>query len=232
LISELRIPRPEDGIPVDQDAVSQLSQRKKGTKVIEPKKLTVKLRHLLRSQLNNKPPELIRPALRSINLVIPEFDIWDRPLPRKRVKNLEKKHFAQLLDRVLPPIPKDEWNHLRDMVKGKKAFEGPITRRIGRKQAADELSWLQEHIRREKKPEYEAEEPQVRKDDYHKITPRFMRRMLLQVWKQCPMMEWNDQSKNWDVRWGGLVELADGQDNDVHGDELGLFEDVRVSNPS
>ena len=113
---------------------------------------------------------------------------------------------------------------MRDIVNGKKEFEGPIARRLGRKQDVDEFSWLREHILREKRPEYETEQRHVRKGGYHNITPRFMRRMLLQVWKQCPMMEWNNQSKKWDVKWGG-------QDNDVHDDELSIFEDIRASKP-
>ncbi|EKG14086.1 hypothetical protein MPH_08829 [Macrophomina phaseolina MS6] len=91
-----------------------------------------KLRTLLESQRQSAHPvELRRAKLKSTYLEVPLHNIWMRPFPRKREKNLVKKWYASVLDKVLPPLPEGDWERLRDLVSGARRWEGLRRRRPG-----------------------------------------------------------------------------------------------------
>jgi hypothetical protein len=75
--------------------------------------------------LERKP--IIGPAhakrLKKVTLDISRLNIWKRPLPQKRAKNLLNRWFLNLEKLVLPPIPLEEWTHLQSLVLGDKPFQ-------------------------------------------------------------------------------------------------------------
>ncbi|KAL1645428.1 hypothetical protein SLS58_003735 [Diplodia intermedia] len=78
-----------------------------------------KLRALLESQRSDaRPVELRRAKLKTTYLEVPLTNIWMRPFPRKRERNMVRKWYASVLDKVFPPLPEDEWERLRDLVSG------------------------------------------------------------------------------------------------------------------
>ncbi|OJD35453.1 uncharacterized protein BKCO1_1700054 [Diplodia corticola] len=90
------------------------------------------LRALLESQMSDaRPIEMRRAKLKSAHLEVPLTNIWMRPFPRKREVNMVHKWYATVLDKVLPPLPEDEWERLRDLVSGARKWSGLKRRRPG-----------------------------------------------------------------------------------------------------
>ena len=167
--------------------------------------LTPPLRALLRSQIQASPPTLTRTNPRRIDPVIPELNTWLRPMPRVRVKNMQKKHYALLLDRVLPPLPTAEWNRLRDLASGKVKPAEPVPRRkrdvsivhssVAIPTATSALEMVVKYGKVPMRPLGGRRNP-------HTMTPRFMRRLYVEVFSQCPLMNWDAEGKQWKVVWG------------------------------
>ncbi|KAI9669282.1 MAG: hypothetical protein M1831_000317 [Alyxoria varia] len=88
-------------------------------------RLTPPVLRLLRSQYTSKVPDFARKTLpKNREPNIPENDVWKRDVALKRVKNLIKKWHRTVLDRMLPPLEKEEWQRLRDLATGKLRFWG------------------------------------------------------------------------------------------------------------
>ncbi|GME27087.1 hypothetical protein BKCO1_1700054 [Neofusicoccum parvum] len=91
-----------------------------------------KLRALLESQKRAaRAVELRRAKLKSTSLEVPLTNIWMRPFPRKRERNMVRKWYASVLDKVFPPLPEDEWERLRDLIMGTCKWRGLERRRPG-----------------------------------------------------------------------------------------------------
>lgn len=167
--------------------------------------LTPQLRALLISQIRNSPPSLTRANPRRLQPEIPELNSWLRPMPQKRIKNMKKKHYAYLLDRVHPPLPKDEWFRLRDLASGRTKIPNNLQppRRKSAGSEDDGSPWLartalEQVVKYGKVPDRAFENQKA-----HDITPRFMQRLYAQVFSQCPLMELEDAATNrWKVTWG------------------------------
>ncbi|KAK3699717.1 hypothetical protein LTR37_016322 [Vermiconidia calcicola] len=175
------------------------------TAAITPKRLqtlelTPQLRVLLVSQIKRPPPNLTRSNPRRLDPDIPALNTWLRPMPQKRVKNMKKKHYAQLLDRVQPPLPKEEWMKLRDFAYGKVSFGGTVSRRKAQASSQDDLtgSALEMVVQFGKVPDKAFGNREA-----HAITPRFMKRLYAQVFAQCPLMDFKAGTNEWKVIWGG-----------------------------
>ncbi len=165
--------------------------------------LTPQLHALLRSQMKVAPPALTRRNPRRLELVIPELNNWLRPMPQVRIRNMKQKHYADLLDRVLPPLPAEEWRRLRDLASGKTAIEAIKSRRISSSHTPDDLavggSALEMVVMHNKIPSKAFDSKEG-----HTITPRFMRRLYAEILSQCPHMELAAGSADrWVVTWGG-----------------------------
>ncbi|KAH7052185.1 hypothetical protein B0J12DRAFT_571832 [Macrophomina phaseolina] len=174
-----------------------------------------KLRTLLESQRQSAHPvELRRAKLKSTYLEVPLHNIWMRPFPRKREKNLVKKWYASVLDKVLPPLPEGDWERLRDLVSGARRWEGLRRRRPGipsHMSAYDVLklanitvleSLLQDSMETKQLPK---QLPGKRRAQ--NITPRLMRRLWAKVFSQCPVLRWNEDKRAWTVEWGSWEHL-------------------------
>ncbi|KAF2762143.1 hypothetical protein EJ05DRAFT_198942 [Pseudovirgaria hyperparasitica] len=62
---------------------------------------------------------------------VPANNIWEKPIPRKRLKNLARSWDARVLSAISLPLPAEDYERLRDMASGKVPFEGVRTRRPG-----------------------------------------------------------------------------------------------------
>lgn len=142
-----------------------------------------------KAQKGQPPINLSRVAIKRFHAEIPDENSWGRPMPLKRVRNAKKVAYKKLIDRLLPPLPLEEWERLRDLATGKLKVEIP-KRRSANDKGTDKLS--------------------------HELTPRFMRRMWGRVFIQCPAMAGSHADGKWKVQWGALKpELAQGhQDAD------------------
>lgn len=187
----LRELMPKKPIPVDETALQELADalesNRSSPNVKEPR-LTEKMVALIRSQKAQKDQMFTKPNLKSTKPEIPEINSWGRPFPRNRAKNIKKQWYKETLERLMPPLPEEEWYRLKDHALGKVPWEGPRKRRV--------LS-PGEHA------------PLVGRNDnvtqsWHTFTQRYMRRMWEDVFQQCPLMEWDNALSRWKVTWGSV----------------------------
>jgi hypothetical protein len=76
--------------------------------------------------LERKPPfigDAYGKRLRKVTFNVSKLNIWKRPLPQKRAKNMLNRYFLNLEKLILPPIPQEEWAHLQSLVQGDKPFQ-------------------------------------------------------------------------------------------------------------
>ena len=128
--------------------------------------------------------------------VLPATNTWGRSMPRKRVVNAKRQRYNKLLDKILPPIPEDEWIRLRGLAAGQISNDGPPPRRV-------RLAGL-------------PELPSLR--DRHILTTRFMRRLWANIFLQCPKMEWDAVKRKWSIVWGNVDEIRPKDARAVNGD--------------
>ncbi|KAL8828708.1 MAG: hypothetical protein Q9191_002435 [Dirinaria sp. TL-2023a] len=172
----------------DSKALEELSliieDRHKNLESKEPR-LSEKLSALIRAQRFQKDSLFAKKNIRSAEPSIPEQNIWLRPFPKKREKNIRKQWYAETMDRLMPPLPEADWNRLKDLSSGRLSWEGP-------------------------RPPRQRAEGQYMTDEYgsdwdsdsHELTPRYMRHMWENVFVQCPMMWWHTERQRWWVSWG------------------------------
>lgn len=100
-----------------------------------------KLKALLESQRHQRfvRDSANRSPVRSLVLKIPERNVWERPMPRKREKNMVIEWYARLLASAFPPLPEHAWMRLRDLACATTPWEGPVKRRARPASAPDRL---------------------------------------------------------------------------------------------
>ena len=202
----------DDRTESQSDFQSETARDEGDTTATSKVQLTLQLRTLLRSQMRVKPPNLTRPNPRRLEPDIPELNSWLKPMPVKRVKKAREKHYALLLDRVLPPLPTEEWYGLRNLASGKAEPVEPSARRIPA--ASGDVGVESRGSALEMVVQYGKVPKRVFKNkEAHKITSRFMRRLYKQVFSQCPLMEWDTAREEWKVTWGeqALNIICDGR---------------------
>jgi hypothetical protein len=87
-----------------------------------------KLKAVVQSQRQTNPPTT-RQQLKADTYLMPATNIWSRPMPRCRAKNLVGDWRAAFLDRLLPPLPEQEWLRLQALVQGTMEWGGCKPRR-------------------------------------------------------------------------------------------------------
>jgi hypothetical protein len=174
-----------------------------------PLDLTPQLRALLTSQIQAKPPSLARTTLKSAEPSISTLNSWLQPMPQNRIRNARKKHYAMLLDRVQAPLPAEEWERLRDLAMGRLPALGQVERRklarsssrtssaVGREQHALELITRYGRVPKEVLLD-DAPPLHARSRNFE----RWMQRLYAEVFSQCPLMDWNSTTGEWEVTWG------------------------------
>jgi hypothetical protein len=133
----------------------------------------------------------------------PKTNIWGRPMPQKRLKNLERKKYAKLLEGLCPPLPEKDWNHLQSMALDKQAWKGPIPRRPGRLSGlkGSELPTLSDRFLTTgpiKGHTFES----LNNGRPHELTKRYMHRVWQTLFNDCCKMSWDQERKVWKVEWG------------------------------
>lgn len=182
------------------------------------------LRALVKSQRNQKSSMFDGAAIGNADPKIPKLNSWGRSMPLKRVENMTKKWYADILDKAMPPLPEREWDRLRDLALGRIPCEAQLrrrtliapqqnlsTNRVISNQSA-EPSW--------KPRQANSEEGMTPITNQHHITPRSMRRLWLKIFLQCPKMNWDEERMRWAVTWGDMqrskeIVLANSADVDV-----------------
>ncbi|KAG4030707.1 hypothetical protein MFRU_011g01630 [Monilinia fructicola] len=231
LLSQLLRPG-EDELPQNDTALShmidsQIAKNLDATKDVEieraqevPKSQRREHKELtlfLASQQANNPMESIRGKIKKLKPEIPAKNAWGRPLPAARKENMKRKWWANLLERVLPPLPEHEWNTLRDLAQGKQPIEDPRPRR---KEATSHTPNTptsdSERMRLMLVParvnlnhweqgtwENNPENPSMK----HSRT-RAMRRMYGMIWSLSAKMVRDESTKKFTITWGGERSLA------------------------
>jgi hypothetical protein len=159
--------------------------------------IPAELRALVQSQIAASPPAIARRNPRRLGVEIPELNSWYKPMPDVRVQNKLSEWYAGLLSTVQPPLPDQEWEHLRDLALGVNRAQPPIPRRTN---LTPPPSVLEMVVARGKLPDN-----LFRKDHAHNITPRFMQRLWVEVFSQCSLMNYDSASDKWNVIWGHHV---------------------------
>lgn len=159
---------------------------------------------LVKSQMKQKAILYTKLLPRSSAPKIPEKNLWGRPLPVARVKNLTKRWYAETLDRLMAPLPETEWMHLRDLAIGTIKWPGQPKRRAkGIGEWRDDLGIVGS---RSQTAEVKTRVETARGRQAHELTPRYMRRMWAGVFAQCPLMKWNGIKGRWTFEWGRVDE--------------------------
>lgn len=153
------------------------------------------------SDIDGRPllkPQRLKPQ-------IPELNSHFRPMPKSRVKNMTKKWYADILGRIRPPLPDEQWTALYDLACGIGIPQHPSPPRrfsaqcVRSRHAAAETSALEMVVTRGMSMADKARLGNVRR---RTITPRFMQHLYVEVLGQCPRIDWNLKEKTWNVRWG------------------------------
>ena len=173
---------------------------------------------------------------RMMNPYIPSENSWGRPMPIKRVRNLKKKGYANLLSTIVPPLPEQEWERLRDLSLGRIRWEGPVR---CRKRAATtapisigdrENTGISTSLGLSSTCDNTHNLKPLWRNGVliksHRLTPRFMRRMWIDIFSQCTTMKWEAERDNWDIRFMKLPKIH--KDMAIPDDSIGssMFEGV------
>lgn len=175
--------------------------------------LTEKLKALILSQIRFSPPTTTRPNPRSLSAKIPQTNMWELPMPQKRIKNATRKWYATVLSRAMPPLTTKDWEELRARAMGELDYPGPVARRtrasvpVFDKAGKGDERWkdvLEEEIGIKKPNQVDRLVKKV--DDKRRVlAKRFMQRRWAAVFAQCACMDWDEKSEKWTVRWGVTV---------------------------
>lgn len=175
-----------------------------------------RLEALAKSQKSETHPIFKKPCIKSTAPDIPLKNIWGRSTPLKRVRNLKEKRYAEILDKVQPPLPERDWNRLRDLIRGRIPWDGPVRRRAkivsrsipipnisitpanGDGHVAPSLEFTQDNGQIPK-----VKERRLLASNPHKITRRFMRGLWIKIFVQCPRLQRDTERNEWSVSWGG-----------------------------
>ena len=180
LLKNLRLP----DVPIDGVAMERLSDPREQGVPHPSQQLTTLIGSQRRQKLSLFPGR--RHPTQSPN--IPAKNSWGRPMPVKRVRNMKRRWFAEALDRVMPPLPEEDWNELRKLASGETPWEGPIPRR-----GPDKVVGFKRDLMRY---------PRLLSSP-HTITARYMRRLWGKIFVQCPVMKADaSRQAGWEVSWG------------------------------
>lgn len=179
-----------------------------------------KLKALAESQTQVSFKNSSRAKLRRAGLTVPTTNLFLRPMPRRRTKNIVKRWFADLLDKLMPPLPQTEWTRLTELVSGQIKWEGLPKRRPGRPLNPNQLCGPQLEavldaegsnlpfsvVRRAVLEDALLLSPLNKRflgrDRPHHLTLRYMRRLWTRVLSQSCVMAWDETYKKWVLTWG------------------------------
>jgi hypothetical protein len=129
------------------------------------------------------------PVLRRVDPAIPQKNIWCRPMPIRRVRNVKIKALKNVVERIMPPLPTEEWERLKSLAHGKISCGSSRERRAG---------WHRNANQRE---------PLLVKQKTHhlgprRLTKRMMKRFWASIFVQCPVVEKHATNGTWTAKFG------------------------------
>ncbi|KAI9756540.1 MAG: hypothetical protein M4579_003799 [Chaenotheca gracillima] len=230
LLDELR----HTETPFDYTSPQQNLDTPNRTRAMDPgKKISSACMALAESQRVNQPPSIVRDKLRRIKPKIPEYNVWGRKMPKRRIKNMWKRFRAEMLDKLLPPLPAGEWTRLKDLASGKIREPRLMSNRsdTSTPEAGFDKQELSRHGAEALLLGLTSSENLRRRDvgNPHNITDRFMKRLWAEVFSQCPVMRWDETASRWDVKWG-VKEDKDRFVRASHAEDQALFDRLDVEN--
>ena len=138
---------------------------------------------------NNQRRHLLKPD-------IPQKNAWGRPMPRKRVKNMMIDARNFIFEKVLPPLPIQDFERLRRLASGKERWEGPLKRRA-RPQSMEsgEGQVLSGQVIVAGVPRRRPY--QTTDDGPHRLTARLMKRLWQKIYEESTAMDYDTKAQKW-----------------------------------
>jgi hypothetical protein len=181
---------------------------------------TQKISNFIKSQKAKAPPETThsRAKIKGVFPAIPKENIWGRTVPKSRQIKIVKKWWAEMLEKLSPPVPQSEWDRLRDLSRGAIRIPERIPRRAYRKPEAEVEQKHEMVLEQLKSPRtggnvaFDSKQglyiKEKEEDEDAVISPqnyqRTMRRLYNSIWNQTPVMWKDEETKEWIVKWGEL----------------------------
>ncbi|KAG4422008.1 hypothetical protein IFR04_004867 [Cadophora malorum] len=211
----------EEALPKDASALQDLIDKP----VEANKKANIpsqKLYNFIKNQQENQPLELHKEKIRQVKPKMPKENIWGRPLPANLKESRQKKWWAVTLEKILPPIPRSEWERLRGLATGAVPLEAQPTRRTAIPTEVEELSAdekskeLLQYFQTPARPKVNglAQLAELHRPIKHNetngtdIRNRSIRRLYASIWSLSPTMTYDEVGKKWDIAWGGQKSRA------------------------
>ncbi|KAI1206032.1 uncharacterized protein F4807DRAFT_243142 [Annulohypoxylon truncatum] len=189
-----------------------------------------KVKAIAQSQVERSEKDLPHQMRRIIDpkKSIPTENSFGRPLAKKLARNKLKKHWAQVLRQLLPPLPRGEWDRLGSLSRGKadpQHYKLPTRRPVAQLMAQEDspdpddklpfwANLVTRPMRMIQRPNSrkmkslsggEDEDPRGhgRKIGVRVMNHRKMRRgIYLKVWEASPIVDKNPRTGRWNVTWG------------------------------
>lgn len=194
----------------------------------QPAAALTHFQRLLKDQSANRPSEVLgRNMIKFLDPPVPERNIWNKPVPRKRERGIVRKWVRDSLQNILPPLPSKEWDVLRLRGTGEVGCESPPERRV-KVGSWDEgesmltVDNIKNSIRNSQLPLLRS---RLDTRNRHAITPKFLQRLHASIWQLSCKMHWDAEKQTWRYTWGkGKNLLAQGKKREIKGRDLQLFE--------
>ena len=183
-------------VPPNQEAVLRIRDEATTDQNL---RFSPKVLALMNAQKNHPLVDNRISNLRHLTPNIPNTNIWGRPMPRCRVKNVLQKFKAKTYGRLLAPLPDQEWFQLHDLATGKTRWNGVVPRR---KAVVTDTVVVEETALASKI--LEQSQPRKRhayQDTPHSLTARYMQRHWKKILSHTPRLVFEDIQHRWSVEW-------------------------------
>ncbi|KAJ8119639.1 hypothetical protein ONZ43_g3458 [Nemania bipapillata] len=151
---------------------------------------------------------------------------FNRPYGPRLLRNKLKRHWAGILNQILPPLPQGEWDHLASLVNGESNVAGltiPPRRAVAQSLqgsspdlGGSQWNWSQHALKparviergstRQRKSLTGQEDQDPRGHGnaigIQVISQRKLQRIYGRIWAMSPIMKRNPEKKKWSVSWG------------------------------
>lgn len=230
LMAHLLRPKPNSSAELEHYAAKAAAATAEGRKMDWLDRWDLdKLRAFARSQVQallNNPPKAPITANQTVPAkCIPAENAWGKPLPPKLYRTKLKKMWKAVADKLMPPLPKREWELLADISEGKvrdPRWFPPPRRPVARAASGDgmerrEWNWpayatmpvsiVDRPTNRRNKLLTGAVDENTPTGDpqpinCHKYTARTWRRLFGNIWQLTATMEKKATGQGWNIVWG------------------------------
>ncbi len=223
LLKEL-LQKEESSIPKDDAALRDLIAHPRGPEALEYQ-AGGKFFEFIKSQQANQLAVKHKGVIRRVRPWIPSSNIWMRPMPLKRQAGLRRRWLAETLEKILPPIPHQEWHRLADLAIGVLPLDDPPPRRAApvrdfhEQWSSDPKDVLNCLVKRPSDPDIKTDyiklgpdgalyanmdtnREKLERESKREVTPRSIRRTYAAIWNMTATMYQEGEPKKWIVKWG------------------------------